>query len=114
MSSLVCTARQVCSAELLPPAIRFCLRCNSLQCVLCEKEIHQSLDKQNHERLNLDNINDESCSIDKCHPAVFYCSTCTLLFCYLCYEKKHSNSEGREHKVQKYREEKVLQKDKDQ
>lgn len=97
---LACTERLACQNEMSSKAIFYCIQCNSLQCSLCEKEIHENL---NHERLNLDEIDDESCSIDRRHQAIFYCPTCASSFCYSCYENQHQHSDGREHKPQKYR-----------
>ncbi|CAF4884130.1 unnamed protein product, partial [Rotaria magnacalcarata] len=89
---------------MLSKAIVYCIQCNSLQCISCEKQMHNSGHLKHHERLNLDAINNERCSIDPSHPAVFYCSTCSLLFCYSCYESRHQNTNGSEHKLQKCRE----------
>ncbi|CAF3510717.1 unnamed protein product [Rotaria socialis] len=104
MFSLMCTAYQTCDSKILSEAIVYCIQCNSLQCISCEKQMHNSGHLKQHERLHLDTINNERCSIDPSHPAVFYCSTCSLLFCYSCYESRHQNTNGREHKLQKCRE----------
>lgn len=97
---LACTERLSCQNEMSSKAIFYCIQCKSLQCYLCEKEIHVTL---NHERLNLDEIDDELCAIDRRHQAVFYCPTCALAFCYICFENQHQHSDGREHKPQKSR-----------
>ncbi|CAF1075055.1 unnamed protein product [Adineta steineri] len=101
---LTCTERLSCQNEMSSKATFYCVQCGSLQCILCEKEIHENSTNDKHERLNLDEIDDEICSVDRRHQAVFYCRTCTLAFCYSCYENQHQHSDGREHKPQKYRE----------
>jgi hypothetical protein len=101
---LTCTERLSCDGEMSSKATFYCVQCNSLQCILCEKQIHGNSDKKQHERINLDQIDDECCSIDKRHQAVFYCPTCAASFCYSCYENQHQHSDGKEHKPQKYRE----------
>ncbi len=108
MSSLNCAEYQACDAEMSFKAKFYCVQCNSLQCILCEKEIHQNSDNIKHERLNLDEIDDEFCSIDRRHQAVFYCPTCATSFCYACYENQHQHSDGREHRPQKCREGQML------
>lgn len=77
---LTCTERLSCDGKMLYKATFYCVQCNSLQCILCEKEIHWNSDNIKHERLNLDE------EIDRWHPAIFYCPTCTSSFCYACYE----------------------------
>lgn len=109
MSSLNCTGHQACSSK----AVFYCIQCSSLQCISCEKEIHQSSNTKQHERLNLDEIEDEYCAINRHHRAVFYCPTCTLSFCYSCYINKHQHSDGIGHKPQKYRNEQVATAEKD-
>jgi zinc finger FYVE domain-containing protein 1 len=101
---LACTERLSCQNEMSSKATFYCVQCNSLQCILCEKEIHENSTNDQHERLNLDEIDDEFCSVDRRHQAVFYCPTCVLSFCYTCYENQHQHSDGREHKPQKCRE----------
>ncbi|CAF1118512.1 unnamed protein product [Rotaria magnacalcarata] len=105
---LACTERLACDTEMSPKATFYCIQCNSLQCVLCEKEIHENFDNKRHERLNLDEIDDEYCSIDRSHAAVFYCPTCTLLYCYSCYENKHQFSDGKNHRPKKCKEGQIL------
>ena len=105
---LACTERLACENDMSSKATFYCLQCNSLQCVLCEGELHQSAPNQEHERLNLDEIDDEYCSVDRRHQAVFYCPTCAASFCYLCYENQHQHSASREHKPQKCREGQLL------
>jgi hypothetical protein len=105
---LTCTERLSCDGEMSSKAKFYCVQCNSLQCILCEKEIHQNSDNIKHERLNLDEIDDEFCSIDRRHQAVFYCPTCATSFCYACYENQHQHSDGREHRPQKCREGQML------
>jgi hypothetical protein len=99
-----CTERLSCQNEMTSKATFYCVQCKSLQCVLCEKDIHEDSNNDKHERLNLDEIDDEFCSIDRRHQAVFYCPTCAASFCYTCYENQHQHSDGREHKPQKCRE----------
>jgi len=109
MPSLTCEEYQTCDTKTTSKATFFCLQCNSLQCILCEKEIHdENSTNDQHERLNLDEIDDEFCSVDRRHQAVFYCSTCAAAFCYSCYENQHQHSDGREHKPQKCREGQIL------
>jgi zinc finger FYVE domain-containing protein 1 len=108
MSCLNCTEYQACDVKMSSKATFYCIQCSSLQCISCEKEIHENMDNKNHERLNLDKIDDEYCSVDRQHQAVFYCSTCALSFCYACYINQHQNSDGREHKPQKCRKEQIL------
>lgn len=105
---LACTERLSCQNEMSSKATFYCVQCNSLQCILCEKQIHGNSDKKQHERINLDQIDDECCSIDKRHQAVFYCPTCATSFCYACYENQHLHSDGREHRPQKCREGQML------
>ena len=105
---LACTERYACQNEMSSKATFYCVQCNSLQCVSCEKEIHNNPNSDQHERLNLEEIEDELCSMDRRHQAVFYCSTCALSFCYSCYENQHQHSDGRQHKPQKYREGQML------
>lgn len=100
---LTCTERLACQNEMSSKASIFCLQCNSLQCYSCDKDIHENIDSEQHERLNLDEIDDEFCSIDRRHSAVFFCPTCSSMFCYSCYENQHQHSDGREHKPQKFR-----------
>src|SRR5580698_787618 len=102
MSFLSCAQYQACDSEISSKATVYCLQCNTLQCILCEKAVHQISDNKKHERLNLDEIDNEYCSINKNHPAIFYCPTCTLSFCYACYVNQHQQSDGREHKPQKF------------
>lgn len=97
---LACTTRLACADEMSAKATYFCIQCNALQCVSCEKEIHRRADVQNHERLNVDGTDDEHCSVDRSHPAVFYCPTCASSFCYSCFENEHQDSDGKEHKRQ--------------
>lgn len=101
---LTCTERLSCENEMSSKATYYCVQCNSLQCILCEKEKHETSDNKNHERLNLDEVDDEYCSMDRTHPAVFHCPTCKLSFCYTCYEDKHQHADGRKHKPQKRKE----------
>lgn len=105
---LTCTERLACDTEMSPKAKFYCIQCKSLQCTECEKQIHENSDNKNHERLNLEAIDDECCSIDRNHPAVFYCPTCTLLYCYACYDNKHQYSDGKNHKPKKCKEGQVL------
>ena len=105
---LACTERLACENDMSSKATFYCLQCNSLQCILCEAELHQTAPNHEHERLNLDEIDDEHCSVDRRHQAVFYCPTCAASFCYLCYENQHQHSASREHKPQKYREGQLL------
>jgi hypothetical protein len=92
----------------------YCVQCNSLQCMLREKDLHGNMDNIKHERLNLDEIDDEFCSIDRRHPAVFYCPTCASCFCYACYIDKHQQSDRMEHKPQKFRTERVVSRENNQ
>lgn len=103
-SYLNCTERLTCNGEMSSKATFYCPQCNSLQCISCEKKIHQQSENSKHERVNLDEMDDEYCSIDRQNPAVFYCPACALSFCYACYEDKHQHTDGREHKPQKCRE----------
>ena len=103
-----CTERSACENEMSSKATFYCLQCNSVQCSSCEKEIHETTINNQHERLGLDEIDDELCSVDRRHQAVFYCSTCALSFCYLCYENQHQHSDGRQHKPQKCRDGQVV------
>jgi hypothetical protein len=100
---LACTERLACRNEMSSRASYFCIECNTLQCSSCDKELHECSVQDQHERLDLHEITDESCSVDRRHPAIFYCSTCTQTFCYSCYENQHQHSDGRQHKLQKYR-----------
>ncbi|UJR09856.1 hypothetical protein I4U23_014078 [Adineta vaga] len=100
---LACTERYSCQNEMSSKAIFYCIQCKNLQCLLCEKEIHDHINNHEHERLNLEAIEDEICSIDRRHQAVFYCTTCVASFCYNCYENQHQHSDGRQHKPLKYR-----------
>ena len=100
---LACTERLSCQNEMSSKATFYCVQCNSLQCILCEKDIHQQSDNLKHERINLDEMDDEYCSINRQHPAVFYCPTCASSFCYACYENQHQRSDRRVHKPQKFR-----------
>ncbi|CAM4913980.1 unnamed protein product [Rotaria socialis] len=104
-SDLTCTVHISCQKEISTKAIVYCKECHSLQCRLCEKKIHKNSNNKKHERLNLDEIDNEFCSINQQHRAIFYCSTCALTFCYICYENQHQNLDRRDHKLQKYREE---------
>ncbi|CAF3400423.1 unnamed protein product [Rotaria sp. Silwood1] len=113
MSSLCCTTYQACDSKIFSKAIFYCIQCDSLQCISCEKQIHNSSNNNKHERLDLNEIADEYCSINKSHPAVFHCSTCTLSFCYSCYKNKHQHSDGREHKLLKSKEEQTFITEKD-
>ena len=97
---LSCAERLSCQNEMSSKAMFYCIQCKSLQCYLCEKEIHEN---STHERLNLEEIEEESCAIDRRHPAVFFCPTCALNFCYICFENQHQHSDGREHKPRKSR-----------
>ena len=97
---LSCTERLSCQNEMSSKAMFYCIQCKSLQCHLCEKEIHLN---STHERLNLDEIDEELCAIDRRHQAVFYCPTCVLAFCYTCFDNQHQHSDGKEHKPQKSR-----------
>ena len=108
MSSLNCAVYQACDDKMASEATFYCTQCNSLQCILCEKQIHRNIDNIKHERLNLDTIDGEYCSVDRQHPAVFYCPTCALCFCYSCYENRHQHSDGREHKPQKCRQGQII------
>jgi hypothetical protein len=103
-----CTERLACEQEMSSKATFYCAQCKSLQCISCEKELHENIDNKKHERLNLDEIDDEYCSVDRTHQAVFYCPTCALSFCYSCYENQHQHSDGREHKPQKCRDGQML------
>jgi hypothetical protein len=105
---LTCTERLACEKEMSSKATFYCAQCNSLQCILCEKQLHENPDNTKHERINLDDINDEFCSVDRQHQAVFYCPTCALLFCYSCYENRHQHSDGREHRPQKCRQDQIV------
>ncbi|CAF0874456.1 unnamed protein product [Adineta ricciae] len=100
---LACTERYSCQNEMSSKAIFYCLECKNLQCLLCEKEIHDHVGNSQHGRLMLDEIEDECCSIDRRHHAVFYCTACAAMFCYSCYENQHQHSDGRQHNLQKYR-----------
>ena len=100
---LACTERLLCQDEMSSTAAFYCLQCSSLQCILCEKDIHKDSNNEKHERFDLNEIEDESCSIDRRHRAIFYCPTCSSSFCYNCYENQHQHADGREHKPQKYR-----------
>lgn len=103
MSNLTCTEYQACDAQISCKAEVFCIQCNSLQCSVCEEEIHQHVGRRNHERLTLDEIKDESCSMNPNHQAMFFCSTCARNFCYECYVTRHRQSDGKKHKPQKSR-----------
>ena len=105
---LRCAEHLACETVNPLKATFYCKQCNSLQCTLCEDEIHRNSDKENHERFSVDSSDDEYCSVDKCHPATVYCSICTSLFCHSCYEDEHQHSDGREHKAQKYKEGQIL------
>ncbi|CAF2386562.1 unnamed protein product [Rotaria sp. Silwood2] len=98
---LLCAEHLACDTEMSSKATYYCVQCNSLQCILCDKQIHENSDHQKHERLTLDEIDNEYCSIDRNHPAIFYCPNCTLFFCYSCYENKHQYSDGKNHRPQK-------------
>ncbi|CAF3603135.1 unnamed protein product, partial [Rotaria sp. Silwood2] len=101
-SYLTCTKRLLCENELSSNAIIYCIQCNSLLCIECDNEIHKNLNNnKNHERLNLNEIENECCSIDQQHQAIFYCSTCALTYCYTCYQNQHQQLDQREHKLQK-------------
>lgn len=103
MSDLNCTEYQACDAQRSCEAKFYCLQCNSLQCALCEEESHRHVGRKNHERLTLDQIDNESCSMNESHAAIFFCTTCASSFCYSCYVTKHQQSDGRKHKPQKVR-----------
>jgi zinc finger FYVE domain-containing protein 1 len=108
MPSLTCEEYQTCDTKTNSKATFFCLQCNSLQCILCEKQLHENIENKQHDRLSLDQINGQFCSVDRQHPAAFYCPTCALLFCYLCYEKRHQHADRREHRPQKSIEGQIL------
>ncbi len=112
MSSLSCAEHEACDAEISEATV-YCVQCNSLQCILCEREIHQSSAQKNHERLNLDAIDGEYCSINERHPAVFYCPTCALSFCYVCYMNQHQHSDRKKHKPQKFKKGQLITTDQD-
>lgn len=103
MSELTCTEYQACDAQRPSKAEIYCLQCNTLQCAVCEEECHQDIGRRNHDRLTLDQIENESCSMNESHAAIFFCSTCASSFCYSCYITKHQQSDGRRHKPQKSR-----------
>ncbi|CAF3717882.1 unnamed protein product [Adineta steineri] len=105
---LTCMERLACEAEMSSKATFYCTQCRSLQCILCEKEVHNNSDTKQHERLNLDEIDDEYCSVDRQHQAVFYCPTCALSFCYGCYEDQHQHLDAKTHRPQKCREEPII------
>ncbi|CAF0821645.1 unnamed protein product [Adineta steineri] len=105
---LTCMERLACEAEMSSKATFYCTQCRSLQCILCEKEVHNNSDTKQHERLNLDEIDDEHCSVDRQHQAVFYCPTCALSFCYGCYEDQHQHLDAKTHRPQKCREEPII------
>lgn len=103
MSNLSCTEYHACDAQISCAAKVFCVQCNSLQCAVCDEEVHRHAGRKNHERLTLDEIDDESCSMNAHHPAIFFCSTCARSFCYPCYVIQHQQFDGRKHKAQKFR-----------
>jgi hypothetical protein len=103
MSSLICSEYHACNVKMSLKAKFYCVQCKSLQCTLCEKEIHENMDSQKHDRLTLEEIDGEYCSVNRTHQAVFYCPTCTLSFCYACYISDHQDSDKQEHKPQKNR-----------
>ncbi|CAF4843715.1 unnamed protein product [Rotaria sp. Silwood1] len=70
-SYLVCTKNFLCKNELSSKAIIYCIQCNSLLCILCDNDIHKNLNNKKHERLNLDEIDNEYCSINQQHQAIF-------------------------------------------
>ena len=98
---LLCTQRQACQSDASPQAKFYCPQCQTLQCTLCEQQMHDRHHEQTHNRLNLDEMDDECCSLDRSHPAVVYCSTCALSFCQQCYDCQHQHADGRLHKPQK-------------
>lgn len=100
---LACTERFSCQNEMSSRAAFYCAQCNSLQCDACEKDIHDGAGNAQHERLNLDEMEDEPCSVDRRHHAVFYCVACAAAFCYSCFENQHQHTDGRVHKLQKCR-----------
>ncbi|CAF1611172.1 unnamed protein product [Rotaria sp. Silwood1] len=107
-SYLVCTKNFLCKNELSSKAIIYCIQCNSLLCILCDNDIHKNLNNKKHERLNLDEIDNEYCSINQQHQAIFYCLTCKLTYCYICYKNYHQKLDQQEHKLQKFKEKQIL------
>lgn len=105
---LVCQLRLTCAQKKSPNATFYCPQCNSLQCVSCEKQIHENAATKHHERLNLNKIDDEFCILNKSHQAVLYCPTCLSSFCYSCFQNQHKHCDRKKHKPQKYRDEQLL------
>lgn len=101
-SNLTCKEQLSCQNEI---AHVYCTDCQKLQCIECEKKVHDDIKTKNHERLNLNEIDNELCSIDNQHRAIFYCLKCQSTFCYNCYETQHENNDRLEHKLEKNREE---------
>ena len=100
---LLCTQRRACHSDASPLAKFYCEQCKTLQCTQCEQQSHDGHNEQTHNRLNLDEMDDENCSLDRSHPAVIYCSTCALSFCKQCYQYQHQHADGRVHRPQKCR-----------
>jgi hypothetical protein len=107
---LTCTIKQACPSNEYTEATFYCVECNTLQCIQCEKTIHGRTNEFNHQRLNLDEIKDEHCSMDRNHAAVLYCSTCASSYCYQCYEQQHVDRQ--DHRPQKFRKEQMINMDK--
>ena len=103
-----CTERQACADQMSAKATFYCAQCRSMQCEACDKHVHANADMKNHQRLNLDELDDEFCSIDRNHPAVFYCPACAQTFCYRCFEDQHQHLDRKQHIPQKCREQQIV------
>ena len=99
-----CQERRACADEMSSKATFFCAQCRNLQCAACEEDIHRQANMKNHQRLNLDEMDDEFCSVDRSHQAVFYCPSCAAAFCYKCFNDQHQYLDKKEHRPQKCRE----------
>lgn len=103
-----CIARHACQDETSPKAAFYCVQCANLQCIPCEKSLHQDPSKQEHVRVDVDLMSGESCSVDRSHPAILYCSKCALPYCYTCFEQEHQQANKRDHKAEKYPQDQIL------
>ena len=103
MTSFICKTHRACNLNTSAEATVYCTQCDSLQCTLCEQLVHGDFNDGQHERLSLTQIDGEYCSIDEQHSAIFYCTTCRVSFCHSCHETQHAKSDGRVHKLQKFR-----------
>ncbi|KAL0969148.1 hypothetical protein UPYG_G00223150 [Umbra pygmaea] len=109
-TNLICQESYSCGGS--EEATFDCVECRSLQCVLCEQQLHSQEGLQNHERVKIATGHVPYCDICKGRKegpvsgqrqrSVVRCQNCKVNLCQLCRKSSHNGTNKKKHQFTTY------------